>query len=114
MAATLPWSVSDTDRRLTYISPPTGPGVHANRRSIRVLRFLASLGVFNEQPHGSFGLTVMGERLRGDVPASMRSWALLVERAGAFRAFEPILETVRTGRSGFELAHGMPLFEYLA
>jgi predicted O-methyltransferase YrrM len=79
----------------------------------RVLRFLASLGVFNLQPDGSFGLTMMGERLRSDVPASMRSWALLVERAGAFRAFEPILETVRTGRSGFELAHGMPLFEYL-
>jgi hypothetical protein len=85
-----------------------GPSLH------RVLRLLASLGVFSEQPDGSFGLTVIGERLRSDVPASMRAWAMLVEQAGAFRAFEPILDTLRTGRPGFELAHGMSLFEYLA
>jgi orsellinic acid C2-O-methyltransferase len=80
----------------------------------RVLRLLASLGVLREHPDGSFGLTVMGERLRSDVPASVRSWARLVECGGGIRAFEPIIETVRTGRPGVDICHGMPLFEFLA
>jgi hypothetical protein len=80
----------------------------------RVLRLLASLGVLTVQPDGLFGLTLLGERLRSDTAASMRSWAMLVDQAGAFPAFEPIIETVRTGRPGFDLARGMPIFEYLS
>ena len=63
----------------------------------RVLRLLASLGVLAEQDGRSFGLTVLGERLRADVPASVRSWAMLVDLLGGVGAFEPIIETVRTG-----------------
>ena len=44
----------------------------------------------------------------------MRSWARLIDFAGAFLGFEPIVETVRTGRPGFDLAHGVPIFEYLS
>lgn len=44
----------------------------------RVLRLLAALGVLTEHDHHSFSLTIHGERLRTDVPASMRSWAMLV------------------------------------
>jgi SAM-dependent methyltransferase len=80
----------------------------------RVLRLLASLGVLAEGEHRSFGLTVLGDRLRADVPASMRSWAMLADAAGGVRAFEPIVATVRTGAPGVDLAHGMGLFEYLA
>jgi SAM-dependent methyltransferase len=80
----------------------------------RVLRLLASLGVLAEAGHRSFGLTVLGDRLRTDAPASMRSWAMLAEAAGGVRAFEPIAATVRTGAPGVDLAHGMGLFEYLA
>ena len=61
----------------------------------RVLRLLASLGVLTEHGNRSFGLTVLGERLRAHVPASMRSWAMLVESLGGVRAFDPIIETVR-------------------
>jgi hypothetical protein len=80
----------------------------------RVLRLLASLGVLTEYPGRSFGLTILGERLRTDVPASMRSWARLADSEGGVRAFEPIVETVRTGKPGVDLAYGMPVFEYLA
>jgi hypothetical protein len=80
----------------------------------RVLRLLASLEVLTELPGRSFGLTILGERLRTDVPASMRSWARLVDSEGGVRAFEPIVETVRTGKPGVDLAHGMPVYEYLA
>lgn len=58
----------------------------------RVLRLLASLGVLTEHDGGAFSLTVVGERLRTDVPASMRSWAMLLETVGGVRSFEPIVE----------------------
>ncbi len=79
----------------------------------RVLRLLASLGLLTEGADRSFDLTLAGERLRTDVPASMRSWAMLVESLGGVRAFEPILETVRTGTPGVDLAHGMSIFEFV-
>jgi hypothetical protein len=79
----------------------------------RVLRVLASLGVLTEDADRSFDLTLLGERLRTDVPASMRSWAMLVESLGGVRAFEPIIETVRTGTPGVDLAHGMSIFEFV-
>jgi hypothetical protein len=79
----------------------------------RVLRVLASLGVLAEEADRSFALTLLGERLRTDVPASMRSWAMLVESLGGVRAFEPIIETVRTGTPGVDLAHGMAIFEFV-
>jgi O-methyltransferase domain/Dimerisation domain len=80
----------------------------------RVLRLLASLGVLTEHDHRSFSLTILGERLRADVPASVRSWAMLVDSGGGLRSFEPIIETVKTGRPGLDIAYGMGLFEFLA
>jgi len=72
----------------------------------RVLRLLAALGVLTEPEPRSFGLTIVGDRLRSDVPASMRNWAMLADTTG-FRAHEPILEAARTGRTGTEIAYGM-------
>ena len=90
-------------------------GTGADEASLyRVLRLLAALGVFTEAPPRSFGLTILGARLRSDAPASMRSWALLHGTIAGCQPFEHILHTVRTGQSGFDTAHGMPLFEYLA
>jgi DNA-binding IclR family transcriptional regulator len=42
----------------------------------RVLRLLASLGVFAEDPPGSFALTPLGETLRSDAPDSVRNFAI--------------------------------------
>jgi len=80
----------------------------------RVLRLLASLGVLTEHEDRSFTLTILGERLRADVPASMRSWAMLVDCGGGMRSFEPIIETVKTGEPGLDIAYGSGLFEFLA
>jgi hypothetical protein len=80
----------------------------------RVLRLLAALGVLTAHDDRAFSLTVLGERLRADVRASMRSWAMLVESLGGIRAFEPIVETVRTGKPGVDLAHGVDVFEFVA
>jgi len=67
-----------------------------------VLRLLAALGVLTEPQPRSFGLTIVGDRLRSDVPASMRNWAMLADTVG-FGAHEPILGAVRTGKTGTEI-----------
>jgi hypothetical protein len=106
----IPDMLADGPRTTAELSQATGthePSLH------RVLRLLASLGVLSEQHGAGFGLTVLGERLRSDVAASMRAWARLVDQAGAFPVFEPIVETVRTGRPGFEIARGITWIEYL-
>ncbi len=79
----------------------------------RVLRLLAALGVFAHDDVLGFGLTVVGDRLRSDAPAGLRSWATFLDAIGAVRGFEHILDTVRTGRPGFDAAHGTTLFEWL-
>ena len=80
----------------------------------RVLRLLAALGVFDEVEPGSFGLTALGDRLRSDVPAGMRTWAVFLEAVGGVQPFAHILDTVRTGKPGLDIGFGMSLFEFLA
>jgi SAM-dependent methyltransferase len=80
----------------------------------RVLRLLAALDVLDEVEPRSFGLTVLGDRLRSDAPAGMRSWAVFLEAVGGLQPFEHIVETVRTGTPGIDIAFGMGLFEFLA
>ena len=57
----------------------------------RVLRALASVGIFAEDGDGRFHLTPMAERLQSDAPRSLRSYAvMLVSRStgerGAMRS----------------------------
>jgi O-methyltransferase domain len=80
----------------------------------RVLRLLAALGVFDEPHPRCFSLTVLSERLRSGQPAGMRSWATFLDALGALRPFEQILDTIKTGRSGFDAAFGMGVFDFLA
>jgi hypothetical protein len=87
-------------------------GTHAQSLH-RVLRLLAALGVLDQDDGEAFGLTIIGERLVTDAPAGLRSWATFLDAIGAIRGFEHILETVRTGRPGFDLAHATTLFESL-
>jgi SAM-dependent methyltransferase len=76
----------------------------------RVLRLLAALGVLTEPEPRSFGLTMLGDRLRSEVPASMRSWAMLADTIG-FDSYMPIIDAVRTGKTGTELAYGTTTME---
>jgi hypothetical protein len=80
----------------------------------RVLRMLAALGVFEEHDSRSFRLTAVGERLRRDAPMSMRLWATFREALGGVRSFEHILETVRTGKPGFDIEFGPGVFEFVS
>jgi hypothetical protein len=80
----------------------------------RVLRLLAALGLFDEQYPRCFSLTVLGDCLRSDNAAGMRSWATFLDALGSVRPFEHILDTIKTGRPGFDAAFGMGVFDFLA
>ena len=79
----------------------------------RVLRTLASLGVFVEEDDQTFGLTPLGATLRSDVRGSVRAWAL-VNCGVSWRAYGELLYSVRTGQPGFDRAFGMSVFDYTA
>ena len=78
----------------------------------RILRALASVGVFAETKNRRFKLTPLAATLRIDVPASMHGWALMINENWGWDSWKELLHGVKTGEMPFLKAHGMPIFEY--
>ena len=78
----------------------------------RVLRTLASHGVFTQDASDRFGLAPLGEPLRTDHPQTVRH-SLIMHGGVHYEAAAELLHTVRTGETGFEHRFGKPLFDYL-
>jgi ubiquinone/menaquinone biosynthesis C-methylase UbiE len=78
----------------------------------RLLRFLASRGVFQEDVHGAWSLTPLADMLRSDAPHSMRAGARMFGRMSP--VWPKLEENVRTGQCAYSLAFGRPIFEDLA
>jgi hypothetical protein len=79
----------------------------------RLMRLLASAGVFTEEGPGRFALTPVGDWLRSDRPGSSRATALLF--AGPTqRAWGALLYSVQTGEASFQHVTGMDPFQYFA
>ncbi|WKU46088.1 methyltransferase [Streptomyces sp. VNUA116] len=79
----------------------------------RVLRLLATRGIFQEDEQGAFGLTPAAELLRTDVPASAHTGMVWLTDEIFQRSAAGLEDTLRTGRTPFETAYGMPFFDYL-
>ena len=77
----------------------------------RVLRALASIGIFKEDDEGKFGLTPLAETLRGD--SGQRAYARLHGQE-LYQSWAKLLEAARTGDAGFVKAFGMPAFEHFS
>ena len=80
----------------------------------RILRALASVGVFAEEPDGRFGLTPPAEYLRSDVLGSVRAWAMLVGRPSFWTSWGHLLAVARNGEPAFRELHGATVWGYLA
>ncbi len=78
----------------------------------RILRALASIGIFKEVKHDLFELTPLGESLRSDVPGSMRAWAIMVGKEHHWQAWGHLLYSAQTGKPAFNHVFGMGPFEY--
>lgn len=79
----------------------------------RLLRALASVGVFTEIAPGEFDSTPLSRFLRSDSPDSLRGYALMHAEPVLWRGWD-LFHSVRTGEPGFEHVYGMPFFEYLS
>jgi hypothetical protein len=88
-------------------------GVQA-RPLYRVLRALASTGVFAEDTEGRFHLTPLAEPLRSDAPDSVRDFAIYFGDDWHRRVWGELGYSVDTGLSAFEKVYGKPFFDYLA
>jgi hypothetical protein len=80
----------------------------------RLLRTLASLGILTEKEEQRFALTPLGEALQSGAPGSARATLMTFGSPVFGRSWEEIIYSLETGKSGFEKAFGMPVFEYLA
>lgn len=80
----------------------------------RVLRTLASVGIFTEITPRQFALTKMGEYLRSDIPGSLRSASLMCSDEWYWRSWGEILHIVKTGQSALKHIYKVEnTFEYL-
>jgi orsellinic acid C2-O-methyltransferase len=76
--------------------------ISANGAALRrVLRLLASVGVFEERDDGAFALTPTGELLRSDVPGSARALVRLFAGTGIQDSWKELEYCVRTGQPAF-------------
>ena len=79
----------------------------------RVLRALASVGVFEETKNERFKLTPLAATLQTGVPGSMNAWVSMIVEDWQWQAWERLLEGVKTGETPFLKAHGINPFDYL-
>lgn len=85
-------------------------GTH-ERSLYRVLRFLASQGVFKETAPGHFDHTPLSSLLRSDAEGSFRAAARLFHRF--FPGWDGLDHAVRTGEPGFNKVFGQGVFDYV-
>lgn len=83
----------------------------AHERSLyRLMRFLASHGLFEEKGHRAFDHTPLSLMLRGDAEGSFRAAGRMLHRM--FAAWDGLHHSVLTGEAGFVKAYGEPVFDY--
>lgn len=79
----------------------------------RILRALASLGIFSEDDDGSFRLTPLAANLQEGVRGSQRAFAVSIGEPWWWLPWGQLLDTVQTGEVAFNCVYGEGIFEYL-
>jgi len=79
----------------------------------RVLRTLASVGIFEERPARTFATNEAADVLRKG-ETTLRNILYFLTDSIHFRTYGELLHAVRTGQPSFEKVLGAPVFEYLA
>lgn len=78
----------------------------------RVMRALASIGVFREAEGRRFALSDLGELLRTDHPLSLAATARMFGADYQWKAWGELQHTVRTGENGATAALGMDVWAW--
>ena len=86
----------------------------SDERSLyRLLRTLASVGVFTETGERTFGNTPMSETCRADSPKSLRAMLLFMGDEAHCRVISDLGYSVQTGKPAWDHVHGVPCFPYM-
>jgi hypothetical protein len=78
----------------------------------RLMRALASFGVFEEQEGRRFDLTAVGERLRESDERSLRAQAIFSGSSYVWAAWADLEQSIRSGENAFERVHGRNVWQY--
>ena len=78
----------------------------------RLMRALASLGVFSHTGSDYFALSGLGESLQSNAPGSLKAMVITLGEIH-YKACGSLLHSVQTGSNGFKHVFGIDLFEYL-
>jgi hypothetical protein len=100
------------DEAKTTADLAASTGTH-ERSLYRLLRSLASVGVFTETTDRTFGNSPMSETLRSDSPTSTRAMALFLGDDAHWRVYADMMYSLQTGRPAWEHVHGVPCFQYM-
>ena len=79
----------------------------------RLLRALATAGVYAEAPGGCFASTPIGDELRTGAEG-LGDWAAFVGTPSTWQAWGALLHSVRTGENAFASVHGETVWEHRA
>ncbi|MFD4671403.1 methyltransferase [Lentzea sp. NPDC058450] len=103
--------LGDEPRHVEELAAETGADADHLRR---VLRLLATIGVFRQEADGRFALTELGQGLRTDSPYSAR-WGVVMSTMHTHwaSAFD-LGHSIRTGEPSFPALFGKPFFDYVA
>jgi hypothetical protein len=102
--------IGDTPQSTDSLAKATGTQPEA---LYRVLRLLASLGVF-EWKDGAWGHSEASRFLRSDHPGSLRDYVRMLGLPIFWGAFEDLEYSLRTGQSAFAKRHEGGVFAYFA
>ncbi len=78
----------------------------------RLLRALASRGIFIEGRDSCFENTSLSEAIRADVTGSVRDYVINVPHDGSMLAWTKLMDVVRTGKASFKDVNGCDYWEY--
>jgi hypothetical protein len=101
--------VNDGPRTVAELA--TATATHAPSL-FRVMRALASVGIFSQDDRGRFGITPLSATLRSDAPGSLRAFAMTELGEEHYPAWGDLLHSVRTGGIAFDHTFGMDVWEF--
>ncbi|HSG41977.1 MAG TPA: methyltransferase dimerization domain-containing protein, partial [Anaerolineales bacterium] len=83
------------------------------RELFRLLRSLASVGIFAEGKNGTFDMTPLGTYLQTGTPRSLRSLIVYYGKE-TYHPWGNILHSIQTGETAFNYHHKSGVFQYFA
>lgn len=105
----VPDQLADGPRKSSEVAKAVGADPQA---LFRLMRMLASIGVFTVDKQGRFGLTPLGDTLRSSVPGSVRNFAVAETAPGHWQPWGKLDEAIRTGKPMCKPALGMELWDW--